>query len=43
MGYDAKTLMFGVNVLNYDFMGTNGIASQWKQTEVKEYPVVTGQ
>ncbi|MBX3008844.1 MAG: rhodanese-like domain-containing protein [Melioribacteraceae bacterium] len=42
IGYDAKTLMFGVNVLNYDFMGTNGISNQWKQTEVKEYPVVTG-
>lgn len=43
LGYDAKTLLFGVNVMNYDWMGSNGIPSQWVQTEVKEYPVVTGQ
>ncbi len=43
LGYDAKTLMFGVNVMNYDWMGTNSIPSQWSQNEVKEYDVVTGQ
>jgi len=43
LGYDAKTLLFGVNAMNYDWMGSNGIPSQWVQTEVKEYPVVTGQ
>jgi len=43
LGYDAKTLLFGVNGLNYDWMGTNGIASQWKTTEVNTYPFVTGQ
>lgn len=42
LGYDIKTLLFGVNVMNYDWMGTNGL-TQWKQTEVKEFPIVTGQ
>ncbi len=42
LGYDIKSLLYGVNVMNYDWMGTNGL-TQWKQTEVKEFPVVTGQ
>ena len=39
MGYDAKSLSFGVNTMAYDWMGTNGL-TQWKQTECKEYPFV---
>lgn len=43
LGYDAKTLLYGVNGLNYDWMAANGIANQWKATEVNSYPFVTGQ
>lgn len=39
MGYDAKTLLFGVNGMNYDWMGTNGL-TQWKETEKKEFPFI---
>jgi rhodanese-related sulfurtransferase len=39
MGYNAKSLLFGVNIMNYDWMGTNGL-TQWKQTEVKQFPYV---
>lgn len=39
MGYDAKSLSFGMNIMAYDWMGTNGL-TQWKQSECKEYPFV---
>jgi rhodanese-related sulfurtransferase len=43
LGYDAKTLLFGVNALNYDWMKTNGVASWFNPaTEIKSYAFVTG-
>lgn len=43
LGYDAKTLLFGVNAMNYDWMKTNGVASWFNPTtEVKAFPFVTG-
>jgi rhodanese-related sulfurtransferase len=40
LGYDAKSLLFGVNSMNYDWMAANGIANQWKTTEVNTFPYV---
>jgi len=43
LGYDAKTLLYGVNIMNYDWMKNNGIASWFNPaTEVKTYSYVTG-
>ncbi len=43
LGYDAKTLMFGVNVMNYDWMKTNGVSSWFNPaTEIKSFAFVTG-
>lgn len=39
LGYDAKTLMFGVNIMNYDWMGTNSL-TQFKESEIKDFPFV---
>ncbi len=39
MGYDAKTLLFGVNTMNYDWMGTNGL-TQFTAAEIKDFPFV---
>lgn len=39
LGYNAKSLLFGVNIMNYDWMGTQGM-TQWKTTEAKQYPFV---
>jgi len=43
LGYDAKTLLYGVNAMNYDWMKTNGVAS-WinPATEIKSFAFVTG-
>ncbi len=40
LGYDAKSLLYGVNSMNYDWMATAGIANQWKTTEVNTFPYV---
>lgn len=43
LGYDAKTLLFGVNAMNYDWMKTNGVASWFNPaTEIKSFAFVTG-
>lgn len=43
LGYDAKTLLFGVNAMNYDWMKTNGVASWFNPaTEIKTFAFVTG-
>ncbi|KAF0151776.1 MAG: rhodanese-related sulfurtransferase [Ignavibacteria bacterium] len=43
LGYDAKTLMFGVNIMNYDWMKANGIANSFNPTEdIFSYPFVLG-
>lgn len=43
IGYDAKSLMFGVNVMNYDWMKANGIANWFNPTaDIANYPFVTG-
>ena len=43
IGYDAKTLLYGVNVMNYDWMKSNNVASWFNPaTEVKSYSFVTG-
>lgn len=43
LGYDAKTLLYGVNIMNYDWMKTNSIASWFNPTnDVKTYSYVTG-
>lgn len=39
MGYDAKSMSFGINTLSYDWASSNGL-TVWKQTECKEYPFV---
>jgi rhodanese-related sulfurtransferase len=39
MGYDAKSMNFGINTLSYDWAVTNNLVP-WKQTECKEYPFV---
>lgn len=41
MGYDAKSLMFGVNTMNYDWMTGKGM-TQFTSSEVKQFPFVTG-
>jgi rhodanese-related sulfurtransferase len=41
MGYDAKSLLYGVNTMNYDWMTGKGM-SQFAASEVKEFPFVTG-
>lgn len=43
LGYDAKTLLFGVNAMNFDWMKTNGVASWFDATkEINSFPFVTG-
>lgn len=43
LGYDAKTLLFGVNAMNYDWMKNNGVASWFNPTtEIKSFAFVTG-
>ncbi len=42
LGYDAKSLLFGVNSMNYDWMATAGISNQFKSTEINAFPFVTG-
>ncbi len=43
LGYDAKSLLYGVNIMNYDWMKNNGIASWFNPaTDVKSYSFVTG-
>lgn len=39
LGYDAKSLLFGVNIMNYDWMGTNSL-TQFKESEIKDFPFV---
>jgi rhodanese-related sulfurtransferase len=36
LGYDAKSLSFGTNALNYDNMP----GTKWSDSEIKEYPLV---
>ncbi|MBL7961442.1 rhodanese-like domain-containing protein [bacterium] len=38
LGYDAKTLLWGVNGMNYDAMP----GTKWTAAEIKQYPYVTG-
>jgi rhodanese-related sulfurtransferase len=38
LGYDAKTLLWGVNGMNYDAMP----GTKWTSAEIKQYPYVTG-
>lgn len=38
LGYDAKTLLWGVNGMNYDAMP----GTKWTAAEIKKYPYVTG-
>ncbi|MCX7874712.1 MAG: rhodanese-like domain-containing protein [Melioribacteraceae bacterium] len=43
MGYDAKSLLYGVNIMNYDWMKNNGISNWFNPaSDVKAYPFVTG-
>ena len=39
LGYDAKSLLFGVNAMNYDWMRTNGLTT-WHASEIKNFPFV---
>ncbi|NUN08126.1 MAG: rhodanese-like domain-containing protein [Ignavibacteriaceae bacterium] len=39
LGYDAKSLMFGVSTMNYNLLTTNNL-STWKDTECMYYPFV---
>lgn len=38
LGYDAKSLSFGVNAMSYDNMP----GTKWLETDVNDYPYVTG-
>ena len=38
LGYDAKSLLWGVNGMNYDAMP----GTKWTSAEIKKYPFVTG-
>lgn len=38
LGYDGKSLLWGVNGMNYDAMP----GTKWVSTEIKKYPYVTG-
>lgn len=41
LGYDVKSLTFGVNGLNHSWMGTNGVANRFNSaTDVYNYPYV---
>ncbi len=40
LGYDAKSLMFGVNALNYDWMRTNVLTHFLESRDVYNYPYV---
>jgi len=43
LGYDAKSLMFGVNIMNYDWMKANGIANWFNPAaDIANYPFVIG-
>ncbi len=43
IGYDAKSLMFGVNILNYDWMKNNAIPNYFNPTaDIMNYTFVTG-
>lgn len=42
LGYDAKTLLNGVNILNYDWAKANGLTVFKPDTDVMGYPYVTG-
>ncbi len=39
LGYDAKTLLFGVSTMNYNLLVNNNL-STWKDTECMYYPFV---
>lgn len=39
LGYDAKSLLYGVSTLNYNLLTTNNLTT-WKDAECKYYPVV---
>lgn len=41
LGYDAKSLLYGANALIYDQMVAKGL-TVWKDSEIMNYPVVTG-
>lgn len=43
LGYDVKSLLYGVNIMNYDWMKNNGIPSWFNPaTDIKTYSFVTG-
>ncbi|MDP3580492.1 MAG: rhodanese-like domain-containing protein [Ignavibacteria bacterium] len=43
LGYDAKTLLYGVNAMNYDWMKNNSVPSWFNPaTEIKSFAFVTG-
>lgn len=42
LGYDAKSLLYGASALIYDQMVAKGL-STWKDSEIMNYPFVTGQ
>ncbi|MBV6510810.1 MAG: Thiosulfate sulfurtransferase GlpE [Ignavibacteriaceae bacterium] len=39
LGYDAKSLLYGVSTMNYNLLTTNNLTT-WKDSECKYYPVV---
>lgn len=39
LGYDVKSLLYGVSTMNYNLLTTNNL-STWKDTECMYYPVV---
>ena len=43
LGYDVKTLLYGVNAMNYDWMKNNGVSNWFNPTtEIKSFAFVTG-
>jgi rhodanese-related sulfurtransferase len=42
LGYDAKSLLFGINVLSYDWAKTNSLSPFVAANEIKTFPFNTG-
>lgn len=42
LGYDAKTLLFGINTLSYDWAKTNNLSPFIAANEIKTFPFNTG-